>query len=42
MAVNKVSENTDQMTGMVNRSKLENAVQKALAGGAPAAPFVVQ
>ena len=32
----------DQMTGMVNRSKLETAVQKALEGGAPTSPFVVQ
>jgi thioredoxin 1 len=32
----------DQMTGMVNRSKLEAALQNALQGGAPTSPFVVQ
>ena len=32
----------DQMTGMVNRSKLETAVNNALDGGAPTSPFVVQ
>lgn len=32
----------EQMTGLVNRGKLENAIKNALAGGASSAPFVVQ
>ena len=32
----------EQMTGLVNRAKLENAIQNALQGGASASPFVVQ
>ena len=42
MPSDKITEITDQMTGMVNRSKLEAAVQNALEGGAPPSPFVVQ
>jgi thioredoxin 1 len=32
----------EQMTGLVNRTKLEDAIHKALNGVAAAAPFIVQ
>jgi thioredoxin-like negative regulator of GroEL len=32
----------EQMTGLVNRGKLENAIQNALGGGASTSPFVIQ
>ena len=32
----------EQMTGLVNRAKLENAVKSALGGGASTSPFLVQ
>jgi thioredoxin 1 len=32
----------EQMTGLVSRAALQQAVEKALGGGAPSAPFVVQ
>ena len=32
----------EQMTGMVNRAKLEGAIKNALAGGASTSPFLVQ
>ena len=32
----------DQMTGVVSRGRLEAALEKALQGGAPSAPFVMQ
>lgn len=32
----------EQMTGMISRAKLENAIQNALKGGAASSPFVVQ
>jgi thioredoxin 1 len=32
----------EQMTGLVNRGKLENAIKNALEGGASTSPFLVQ
>jgi thioredoxin 1 len=32
----------DQVTGMVSRKRIEESIAKALKGGAPAAPFVMQ
>jgi thioredoxin 1 len=32
----------EQMTGLVNRAKLESAIKNALNGGASTSPFVVQ
>lgn len=32
----------EQMTGLVNRGKLENAIKNAIAGGASTTPFMVQ
>jgi thioredoxin 1 len=32
----------EQMTGLVNRGRLEKAVESALQGGAPTSPFLVQ
>ena len=32
----------EQMTGLVNRAKLEKAVENALGGGAATSPFLVQ
>jgi thioredoxin 1 len=32
----------DQMTGLVNRAKLEGAIKNALNGGASTSPFLVQ
>ena len=31
----------EQITGMVNRSRLEDAIRKVLSGGTPTSPFVV-
>jgi thioredoxin 1 len=31
----------EQMTGMVNRARIEDALRRALEGGAPTSPFVV-
>jgi hypothetical protein len=31
----------DQMTGMVNRKKIEDALNRAIEGGDAASPFVV-
>lgn len=32
----------EQMTGLVNRAKLENAIKSALNGGTSTSPFIVQ